>query len=164
MEEIKNDEKCCLPPLGIMAELDEETRTALCRVGQFGSMKPGEYLAIQGQHHKRLSFILSGKLAVKSHAHGDTITLAELQGGATVGEMSAIDPHLASASVEALEPVEYWWVSMDDFNKFASTDWKRGYAVLKVLAKELCYRIRMNTEHMLHTKEEMRTHFFDMDY
>ena len=165
MEEHKNEDgDRCLPPLGIMADLDEDTRTALCKVGQFGTLQPGEYLAIQGQHHRKLSFILSGELSVNSHAHGDTIHLADLKAGDTVGEMSAIDPRVASASVEVSKPTEYWWVSMEDFNNFVATDWQRGYSILKILAKELCYRIRMGTESMLKTKEDLRSHFIDMDY
>ena len=144
-----NEELTCLPALGIIADLSEETRKALFEKGQLAEMKAGDYLVVQGQHHQKLSMILSGKLKVKSHAHGDTVELAELGPGMTVGEMSAIDPRKASANVEATEDVTYWWISMENFHEFVATDWERGYLVLMVLAKELCSEKEFKEKHIM---------------
>jgi len=37
-------------------------------------------------------------------------------------------------------------------------------AVLMVLAKELCHRLRHNSDSMLRREETMRDHYRDMDY
>lgn len=153
-----------LPAVGIVGQLSEEIRAELFARGQVSELNPGEILAVQGKHHGKLSVILSGALEVKGHARGDTVTLAKLSPGDTVGEMSAIDPKKASANVEAVKPTTYWWISMEAYRQFLGEDWERAFAVLLVLSKELCHRIRMNTETMLRMQEQSREASFDSDF
>lgn len=109
--------------------------------------------------------VLSGKLRVTFHGHGDTVVLAELGPGDTVGEMSLIDPRPASANVRVEEGgAELWEIADADFERFVESDCAAGYAVMKMLARELCRRLRKDAEHMLHREDEIRTRFRDMDY
>ena len=55
-------------------------------------------------------------------------------------------------------------ISTEAFRQFAEEDPAKGYAVLMVLAKELCHRLRHNSDSMLRREETMRDHYRDMDY
>ena len=88
-----------LPALGIFAELDPELRSRLAAAGSFEVLKPGAYIAVQGEPHNHLTFVLSGLLDVYVRNQADTIKVASIGPGETAGEMNLIDPRNASADV-----------------------------------------------------------------
>ena len=90
--------------------------------------------------------------------------VAELGPGHTVGEMNLIDPHKASADVVVVEPASVWTISEEAFRQFVDQDPRAGYAILKLLSRELCRRLRHNNESMLKQIETTRAHFRDNDY
>ena len=154
-----------LPDVGIIGKMAPEMRERLARVGRFETLKPGSRLATQGEPHGTLAVILEGHVAVTVHAHGDTVRLADLGAGATVGEMSLIDPQNASADVTVIEgPARVWMVDGGAFQDLVENDPSLGFAVLKVLAVELCQRLRAGSEKMLKREETMRDHYREMDY
>ena len=153
-----------IPAIGLLAELPTDIRNALAGFGTFRRAPLGEYVVEQGKAHHELVVVLSGTLGVSCHAHGDTIDLAKLGAGETVGEMNIIDPRAASADVVVEAAAELWSISDADFERFVESNPRIGYAVMKVLAKELCRRLRKNSEKMLHERETLRTHFVDRDY
>ncbi len=155
----------CLPPLGLLSEIDVEIRDRLTECGRFETLEKGGYLIRQGEHHHSLSVIVSGTMIVSCHAHGDYLELAKLGPGHTVGEMSLLDPQKASADVRAdSSTVHVWTIDGEDFEAFINSDPQAGYALMKMLAKEMCRRLRQNSDHMLHQVDELRTHFLDIDY
>jgi CRP-like cAMP-binding protein len=154
-----------LPNIGPIGVLSEETRSKLAHVGRFETLATGEYLAVQGEPHSTLAVILKGHPFVFCHAHGDKIDLATLNPGETVGEMSLIDPQPASASVIVREgPVEIWAIEQAEFEQLVEADPRLGYEILNALAKELCFRLRRNSETMLSKASEQRNRFRDLDY
>jgi len=154
-----------LPAEGIFADLTDEVRGRLSAAGRFVNEKPGTYLAVQGQKHQSMAVILTGKVAITAHAHGDTVSLATLSKGQSVGEMSVLDPRPASANVRVVEePATLWIIDGDDFDRFIETDKDAGLAVLRTLARELCQRLRHDSETMLRRADENRSKFLDMDY
>ena len=153
-----------LPALGVLASLDEDIRARLGAAGEFVTLPEGKYLSIQGEHPKLLSFILSGSVSVKSHAHGDTVHLAKLGAGESIGEMATIDPRPASANVRTNEETRVWQISPPDFDAFLEADTAVGYKIMKALAKELCGRIRRDTERSLRDAEQRHTDSFNSDY
>ncbi len=42
-----------LPPIGVLADLDENVRSQLAAAGEFVTLPEGKYLAIQGQPFPR---------------------------------------------------------------------------------------------------------------
>jgi CRP/FNR family cyclic AMP-dependent transcriptional regulator len=153
------------PNVGIFGELDETIQARLSAAGRFESVGEETYLIVQGREHRTLILVVSGKLRVTCTAHGDTVTLAELGAGEIVGEMSVIDPKPASASVKVIDgPAALWLIDGDDFDRFVEEDVTAGYAVMRLLAKKLCYRLRHDAEKMLHREGTFRSHFLDMDY
>jgi CRP-like cAMP-binding protein len=154
-----------LPAIGLIANLPEAIRVHLGTAGRFATLPVGAYLATQGQPHHELTVVLSGKLSVSVHAHGDTVQLATLGPGETVGEMNIIDPHPASADVVVVgEPARVWMIAEKDFDAFVERDPAAAFVIMKLLARELCYRLRKNSETMLRQIETTRAHFVDLDY
>lgn len=154
-----------LPTHGLIGQLSPELRKRFEAVGKFVTVKPGTHVAVQGDPHHALAVIIDGKLSVSCHAHGDVIRLAELGPGETVGEMSVIDPQRASADVTVVgRPARLWKVSGEAFDAFVEQDPAAGYQIMKVLATELCRRIRHNSDSMLRRAEATRDRFLDMDY
>jgi CRP-like cAMP-binding protein len=81
--------------------------------------------------------------------------------------MNLLDPQKSSADVR-VEKTELasrvWTVDGDVLLKFLAEDPVAGYAVMKLLAKEMSRRLRQNSDHMLHKADQLRTHFLDIDY
>ena len=154
-----------LPPIGILKELAPNLRARLAAVGELETLQPETRLTIQGRSHHALSVLISGKLKVTCNAHGDVVELAELHPGHTVGEMSLIDPQKSSATVSVIDnPALLWTIDGDVFNQLAESDPELGCAVYRMLAREMCRRLRQNSDHMLNQADELRTHFLDIDY
>jgi len=154
-----------LPALGIFAELDSDLRARLASAGRFEVLKPGSYIAVQGEPHNHLTFVLSGHLDVYVRNQADTIKVATIGPGETAGEMNLIDPKKASADVVVgQEAVRAFIITDDDFDGLVREDCGSGYIVLKALSKELCRRLRHNSQALLRQADRVRTHFRDEDY
>lgn len=153
-----------IPPIGIFKHVDADIRRRLVQAGEFKVVPAHTPLATQGEPHSEMSLIISGKVGIYAHANAQTVQLAELGAGQTVGEMAVIDPHPASADVVVLERAELWAVSREKFERFLQSDCAAGYELMHLLAKELCHRLRMNSETMLRQAEQLKDSFLDRDY
>ena len=71
---------------------------------------------------------------------------------------------MESADVIVLERAELWAVSREKFERFLESDCTAGYELMHLLAKELCHRLRMNSEAMLRQAEQVKDSFLDRDY
>lgn len=160
---IKSEE--LLPPIGFLADLGEEARTRLARAGMFVTRPAGSYLAVQGRPHHAMALLLSGRVSVNVYAHGDRVQLAVLARGDVVGEMSVIDPRVASATARVVgESSRLWIIERSAFDQFIADDPAAGLVLLKSLGKVLCRRVRTDSELMLRKAEQMRAHCLDNDY
>ena len=150
---------------GFLAELNEDLCDKLVQVGSFTNKKKGEYLAVQGQPHSRMSLIISGHVSVKISANGESLKVAKLKSGDVVGEMSIIDPKKASATARIISSdAELWQINGDDFNNFLLADREGGFEIMRELAKMLCKRLRTYNERMLHSMYDERDHYLEQDY
>ena len=150
---------------GFLAELNEDLCDKLVQVGSFTSKKRGEYLAVQGQPHSRMSLIISGQVSVKISANGESLKVAKLKSGDVVGEMSIIDPKKASATARIISSdAELWQINGEDFNNFLLADREGGFEIMRELAKMLCKRLRTYNERMLHSMYDERDHYLEQDY
>ena len=159
------NEKDLLPPIGFLADLDSGALARLACAGLFVTRPRGALLAVQGRPHHAMALVLSGQVSVSVHAHGDRVELATLKRGDVVGEMSIIDPRVASATARVTdESAHLWIIERDAFDEFIQHEPHNGLTLLKALGKVLCKRVRCDSELMLRKAEEMRSHFLDMDY
>ena len=134
-------------------------------MGSFTSKKRGEYLAVQGQPHSRMSLIISGHVSVKISANGESLKVAKLKSGDVVGEMSIIAPKKASATARIISSdAELWQINGEDFNNFLLADREGGFEIMRELAKMLCKRLRTYNERMLHSMYDERDHYLEQDY
>ena len=154
-----------LPPIGFLADLEDEARTRLSTAGHFITRPIDALLSVQGRPHHALGLILSGQVSINVHAHGDRIELAVLGRGDVVGEMCVIDPRVASSTARVVAgPAKLWIIERPAFDQFIEDDASSGLILLKALGKVLCKRVRKDSELMLRKAEEMRAHFLDIDY
>lgn len=153
-----------LPPIGLLAELDEDVRRILARSGRFEALPVETRLATQGDPHQTLCVLLSGKASVYCHARGDYVHVADIKPGETVGEMNMIDPQRASADVTITEKAQVWIIETGQFRAIVQRDPVTAYIVMEWLARELCRRLRRDADHMLRQAEEVRSHMRDVDY
>lgn len=154
-----------LPPIGFAGELDPVARARLSAVGSFVERPVGALLAVQGRAHNVMSLILSGRVSIEVQAHGDHVELGLLKSGDVVGEMSLIDPLVASSTARVTEgPASLWTIEHRAFDAFVEEDPIAGRDLFKALGKVLCRRVRLDSELMLRKAEELRSHFLDIDY
>ena len=153
-----------LPSIGLLAELDDSVRQTLSGAGRFEEVAAGTSLAVQGEPHHALSVILSGKATVSSHMGGAVVQLAVLQTGDTVGEMNIIDPQNASADVVMTTAGQVWTINEPDFQNIVQSDPHSAISIVHWLSRQLCRRIRRNTDRLLRDEEKNRQKFQDMDY
>ena len=161
----EDQEEWHLPPIGFLTDLEDEPRERLASAGQFITRPLDTVLSIQGRQHHAMALILAGRVSINVHAHGDRIQLAMLERGDVVGEMSVIDPRVASSTARVVSgPAHLWIIERTAFDQFIADDTESGLILLKSLGKVLCKRVRTDSELMLRKAEEMRAHFLDIDY
>lgn len=154
-----------LPEVGIFKGLDPGVLRKLTAAGQFEVQPEKRYLAIQGEPNNVLAVIVSGKVSITAHARGESVKLAELGAGQTIGEMSILDPKAASANARVVDgPAGLWRIDSDAFEEFVNSDREAGIAVIRALARAVCHRLRVGSETMLRAAEMDRSGFFDRDY
>jgi CRP-like cAMP-binding protein len=153
-----------LPTIGLLKELDQKVRRAMARAGRCEILLPETQLATQGTQATTFAILLSGKASVYCHAHGDYIHVADIKPGETIGEMNLIDPHLSSADVTITEKSTVWIMDVIEFQTMVERDAETAYVVMAWLARELCRRLRRNSDHMLRQASELRSHMRDVDY
>ena len=154
-----------LPATGPFAELQPAARERLAEAGRCVEKRLGDYLTVQGQRHRALALVLSGRVSITVHAHGDTLDLAMFGAGDVVGEMSLLDPQAASATSRvASGSAKLWIIDGAAFDRFVEQDPVSGFALIRGLARVLCQRVRGDTRCMLRRAAELRAHFLDMDY
>jgi CRP/FNR family transcriptional regulator, cyclic AMP receptor protein len=154
-----------LPAIGVFAHVSEAARQQLAAAGRFESLAHGAYLATQGEPHDTMSVVISGNMRVYVHSHADTLHVADVQPGETVGEMNILDPVAkASADVVIGDPAVVFTIPRSDFQALVDRDPVIGLELVTALGKELCQRLRQSSAHMLRQTEETRANFRDMDY
>ena len=154
-----------LPAIGFLADLEDEARRRFAGSGTFVTRPIDAILSLQGRQHHAMALILSGRVSINVHAHGDRIQLAVLERGDVVGEMSVIDPRVSSSTARVVSgPANLWIIERAAFDEFISMDKESGLILLKALGKVLCRRVRKDSDMMLRKAEEMRAHFLDIDY
>lgn len=76
--------------------------------GELLEYAAGQNLVIQGGSDREIYFLLLGKVQIIVHG----VRLYPREHGNSIGEMSAINPHVSrSATVEAIEPTVAWRIS-----------------------------------------------------
>jgi CRP-like cAMP-binding protein len=75
----------------------------------------GERLVVEGAHPQGLHLLASGEVAVVAHENGESIVVATLAAGETVGEVALILRRKANADVIAIHPTVTLFLPREEF-------------------------------------------------
>jgi len=103
----------------VLDSLDGDTRSKLIRTGQQRRFRRNEVVFHEGDPANALHLLITGHVSVRvTTPMGDTAILAVLGPGATFGELALLsDNRLRAATVEALDPVETFVLTRDQFTR-----------------------------------------------
>jgi CRP/FNR family cyclic AMP-dependent transcriptional regulator len=118
---------------------DKELAEEISREGILVEFAPGEILMRQGDADRDMFFLVAGKTQVIVNG----VRLYPRAHGVTVGEMSAVNPHVArSATIEAAEETVAWRIAHDRLEKIG----EKFPAIWKRIAVELAGRLEQRNQ------------------
>jgi CRP-like cAMP-binding protein len=126
-----------LTKLEIFSKLSEKQIRKLARQFVPRRYEKGELLIKKGDTALGMFLISSGRVEVFDHADGKRISLATLEAGKSVGEMSLIDARPRSANVEAIEDTRCLLMTRDSFNGLTKRDPEVIWGIVPLLVQRL---------------------------
>jgi CRP/FNR family transcriptional regulator, cyclic AMP receptor protein len=121
-----------------LARLDESDRTALVERGRQRRWPSGATLFLEGDRSESVLVVVSGRVKVFSLTEqGEEVVLAVRGPGALLGELSALDGGVRSASVAALEPVTGLVLPSPVFIEFLRTHGPAATVLLRLITSRL---------------------------
>lgn len=142
-----------LPPIGWVADLNNEDRELLASYGEFISAYPDRDLIEQGWQQTHLYLVVSGVLDVRRVGLEQDVPIGSLGPGESIGEMSIFDPGPASASVRAQEFSQVWRINRDSLASYLNDSPGSGLLVLGALATILSKRVRLLSQQLVDAKQ-----------
>ncbi|WP_136799850.1 cyclic nucleotide-binding domain-containing protein [Desulfosediminicola ganghwensis] len=105
LSESEEDTRNFLLSLPIFDSLDVDELTILAQHMSYVHLKRGEYLFLEGDKGSFMGFVVQGLLeVVKKSETGQSVVIARLAKGNSIGEMGLIDKSPRSATVIARQP------------------------------------------------------------
>ena len=136
--------------IGFLEKVQAHDRAALATYGRVALFQKGDLLASQGSKQESLHVILEGTLKATRELPGigAVVELGDVACGETVGEMSILDAHTASATVQALTDGRVWTIDRTQFEQFILGYPTAAPAVLRGLAVHITRRLRRTTREL----------------
>ncbi len=123
----------------------------------------GEVIIEQDEAGTGLYIVSSGKVrVVRVHDDGNEETLAELDSGAHLGEMSLLDDSPTSARVVAIEDVDTFLLPKDAFQQLIHSDDRLARKIYQAFAATLMGRLRETNEKFRSFKEKQEEEMADI--
>jgi CRP-like cAMP-binding protein len=132
--------------LGLVLKfLTTEEAAVFCSYLDYRVWDAGEVLMNDGEPGDFMGFVLAGKLAVKKETNfpGRFTLVAILERGATIGEISAVERGLCTATVVAMQKTEMLLLTCDNLEKMLTEKPVLGIKLLKRIIHVLSLRQRM---------------------
>lgn len=128
----------------VLKFLAPEEVVAICSYLDYRVWDAGEVLMNDGEPGDFMGFVLDGKLAVKKETNfpGRFTLVAILDRGAMVGEISAVDRGLRTATVVAMQKTELLLLTCDNLEKMLTEKPALGIKLLKRIIHVLSLRQR----------------------
>lgn len=125
-------------PEEFVARIDEADRAGLVERGRPRRWPTGATLFLEGDRSETVLIVVSGRVKVFSLTEqGEEVVLAVRGPGALLGELSALDGGVRSASVAALEPVAGIVVPSPAFIEFLRTHGQAATVLLRLITSRL---------------------------
>jgi CRP-like cAMP-binding protein len=128
--------------LDFFEALDQKVIKNIAKMCIAREFSAGDHIVKQGESGLGLYFITRGKAKVEIDRNGAKATVAELQEGDFLGELSMIDDQVRSADVICMEDTSCMLLTRDSFSKILN---KHPEIALQ-MAKSLVARIRATNE------------------
>jgi CRP-like cAMP-binding protein len=128
----------------VLKFLTPEEVASICSYLDYRVWDVGEVLMNDGEPGDFMGFVLAGKLAVKKETKfpGRFTLVAILDRGAMVGEISAVDRGLRTATVVAMQNTEMLLLTCDNLEKMLAEKPALGVKLLKRIIHVLSLRQR----------------------
>ena len=118
------------------------------------STRAGDVLISCGAQSDTLYLIWKGLLAISIDVDGKKLLLGEAGSGKWVGEITMIEPGLATTTVVAKDASSLLGLSHDAFEKLRQDHPKVAASLLKVLSLDLAGRLRSSRQLLLKVGED----------
>ena len=144
--------------VGFLENVRANDRKALGSYGEMITFEPGDALARQGLAQDTLFIVLTGKFVARRElpsAPGQPMTLGVVEPGETVGEMSILDEHTATATVTAETSGTAWRIDRKRFEQFLVAYPTGAPAVLRGLAVHITRRLRRTTRALVDSMDRL---------
>jgi len=135
-----------LPPLGILAGLSDRSLANLASYGHYQQFPVGAEIIKEGEPQDRFYVVVTGKLAISAIVGNREVPLSTADAGECLGELSLLEPGLASASVRVLEHATMWSMNLDDLRAYLSEHAGGGGSLLMGMASCLSQRLRQTNQ------------------
>src|SRR5262245_33540778 len=126
-----------LKQLEIFSKLTEKQIRKLAGLFISKRLAKGEVFIRKGDTGLGMYLIVSGRVEVFDTRDGSRVSLATLDAGKVVGEMSLMDARPRSANVEAIEDTECLLITRDSFNGLTRRDPEVLWGIVPLLVDRL---------------------------
>ena len=121
----------------------------VARFMNFMDFKPGEVIFKEGESGDFVCFVVDGFLHVlKKNETGQSVKIAELNNGRSIGEMAVIDDFPRSATVKARKDTTLVILTRHGFNQILEKHSGIGVKILKAIARLLSMNLRKTSSRL----------------
>lgn len=136
-----------------LAPFDEDGLKGLLTLSKIRQYEPGEYILEEGSYDSWIYFLVSGKVQVSKK--GKDLSVLNRTGD-IFGEMGIIDGSVRSASVRTIEKTVCLATDASYIDRLTGEDkFAFCYILFRVFAEILANRLRITSEELVKTKEEV---------
>lgn len=122
--------------------LDASVVHAIARHTTAHRLEKGERLVEESEQQHWMGFIVRGECEVSQSVLGSDARVLRVMGpGRAFGELALLEGTARSATLEALEQVDYLRLDPDQLDALAADDPAAGYALMRHIATSLTRRI-----------------------
>lgn len=141
--ETEEDTRSFLLNLPIFNSFDVEELDIMTKHMSYIHLKRGEYLFVEGDRGTFMGFVVNGVLEVlKKSENGESITIARLTKGSSIGEMALIDKSTRSATVIAKQPTTMVTLTDKGFSLLTDRSPQLGIKIIQKIARLLSLNMR----------------------
>ncbi len=146
MSDSEEETRSFLINLPIFSSFNVDELSIFARHMSFVHLRRGEYLFVEGDQGTFMGFVVSGILEVQKKSEtGESITLARLTKGSSIGEMALIDKSPRSATVIARQATTMVTLTDKGFDLLAENHPPLGIKVIQKIARLLSLNMRRTT-------------------
>jgi CRP-like cAMP-binding protein len=141
---------CTETPFAWRDVLDSDQFTVLCNYLKMGRVSAGELLWSEGENSDSMAMIISGRVQIMKETGfpGKEMVIGIYGKGSIVGELSVLDNRPLHVSAKALENVDLFYLTRQDFEKLTGRHPELGVRILTSILSLVSIRKRNTLERL----------------